>query len=506
MPNTFATRVGLHLAAPIVGAVVALSLRGEWNALLLVAFASAIAIASFSMVVLATDPLLQFLLALGFYAVAFQGLLGPLDGAFGGVWFILTIVFSSFQVGCVFLCSVLVHSQALRVALFPFAVVSFEFLRHHATKLYDGAGLTFCLLGQASASDTSLLQSANLGGIWLLSFYCSLLGAAIPAWFCPAVSYQFRKRYTIFAVCLFAIGYTYGRVDIAGRDESPADDTVLAYVVSHRPDLGQLESISESIRHRNRQSEVRETFVVYPETCMTWNTDASNEVREAILLLSEIGDVNVVLGVWIPFDSDSSRNVSMIAKSGRVVATVDKLHCAPFVESQPFGTSALVSAGLIPRAAIRNIAEAEPLDFAASNDQGSKIAQSVCYDIFFSESYCRFPANRIGLNVCCLDETFDSNGVFQKLSRVHSRVRAVETRQPVIRSSLGGFSGAYNSSGVPLQPNELNEYFAVYEVTPDSSETIYERWGDWFPICCVGICLGAIYIDRIWLRVEEPNG
>lgn len=138
MPNFLGTRIGLCLTAPLVGAVMALSLGGEWNALLLVAFVSATAIASYNTIMFAWDPLFHFLLALGFYAVAFQGLLGPLDGAFGGVWFILTLALALFQLGCVSLCSVLVYNPTYRVLLLPWAVVSFEFLRHQATKLYDG--------------------------------------------------------------------------------------------------------------------------------------------------------------------------------------------------------------------------------------------------------------------------------------------------------------------------------------------------------------------------------
>lgn len=507
MFKALAIQVSVCLFAPWVGVLVAFGLRGEWNGALLVAFFLALVLGSHAVITIPRDLLLHTLLALGFYATAFQGLLGPLDGALGAVWFLLIILFSLIQVGCVFLSSLFFRNLAFRAVVFPFGMVVFEFFRHQATKLYDGSGLTFCLFGQAVASDSLLLQSADLGGVWMLSFYGVALGAAISIWFHLLLSLRFRIAYMVVVLGMFGSAYTYGYYRLRNTDTlRTGSETILVYVCPEKPGVSQLSKLSHSIQARKDHYRWEEIIVVYPETCITWqsNPDALPE-QNALLQLSKLPNVMVIVGAWYPATSDSSRNVSIIAKDGQVVTAVDKAHLATFVESKPFGTNHLVAAGLVPQVVSRNVAAAEPIDQAVWRSRTLKAAPSVCYDLFFSESFRRFPADRIGFSTCSLDETFDGNGVFRKLSRMHSTLRAVEMRQPLVRSSLGGFSGVFDRTGRVMNPLELNADFAIFQLEPEYLETVYERWGDWFPIACCTICIASVFVDRVLVRAPQDE-
>jgi apolipoprotein N-acyltransferase len=175
-------------------------------------------------------------------------------------------------------------------------------------------------------------------------------------------------------------------------------------------------------------------------------------------------------------------------ENGVVSESIDKMHLVPFVESRPIGTEQLLKAGLIPAAAVRNIVVGESVNYTSWENGDMRVVPCVCYDLFFSETFQRFPQRTKSINVCCLDETFDGNGVFRKLSRIHSRLRAVEFRQPVVRSSLGGFSGAFDQRGTSIEATEVHDKFSWFEVQPTNITTVYEEFGDWFPVFCCVVC------------------
>src|SRR5690606_27182189 len=102
------------------------------------------------------------------------------------------------------------------------------------------------------------------------------------------------------------------------------------------------------------------------------------------------------------------------------------LHLVTGVESNPIGTRALIRLGLIPPAAVRDVASVDLKDYSPWASGRLSIHPSVCYDMFFSDTFRRYPQSVESVAVCCLDEAFDGNGIFQKLSRVHTRLRAVE--------------------------------------------------------------------------------
>ena len=60
MASAVVLKIAQSVTAPLIGGVIALGLRGEWNGFLLIAFVTALAIGSFAAVVRADDLLLHF--------------------------------------------------------------------------------------------------------------------------------------------------------------------------------------------------------------------------------------------------------------------------------------------------------------------------------------------------------------------------------------------------------------------------------------------------------------
>lgn len=376
--------------ATAAGAVVALGLRSEWSASLFVLFIGSVALLSYGLVVWPTEWPWHLMLALGFNAVASQGFLGPLDGAFGGVWLLLVVVYAVFYAGVVHLFAVAIRRIELRTVLCPFAIVMWEYLRHLAVRWHDGAGLTFCLLGQALANDDCLLQSVDIGGVWLLSFLCVGVGIAIASWATLDLSIRFRIRLTVSVAigAASAIGYGLWRQKESAFDMARMTSLYVVY-----PDIPSPESLivlNDWLEEWCSNNQQRDLAIVFPEACVAWNANSRAPEQAALLNLSKSLGATVVAGAWLPMDEGRNRNVCLILRDGVVQVVVDKLHLVTGVESNPIGTRALIRLGLIPPAAVRDVASVDLKDYSPWASGRLSIHPSVCYDMFFSDTFRRY--------------------------------------------------------------------------------------------------------------------
>ena len=70
-------------------------------------------------------------------------------------------------------------------------------------------------------------------------------------------------------------------------------------------------------------------------------------------------------------------------------------------------------------------------------------------------------------------------------------LRAVENRRSVVRAANTGISGFVDPVGDVVARTSLFEEAALTRSVPVmTTETIYTRWGDWFPMgCCIWVIL-----------------
>ncbi len=448
----------------------------------------------------------QLLFGLGFYAIAFQGLLGPLNGAFGGMWFLLTISYTVIQsivfTGFCFYC----RSTRFSFFILPFAIVSWEYLRHLMTKLYDGCGLTFCQSGQALVNEFRLLQIVELGGVWMLSFLYIVLATAIAGLLVRPLPTRHRVAMMLFAVTLLASSFLFGiiRQEQLIKQTSLTNNYATFVVCPRKPTEDIVSDLTKTITQLTEKENRGEVSVLFPETCLKWQPATQSKSSEEQLLLLELSnkkECTVIVGAWVATDSSrGERNAVLFLRNAQVFCMIDKMHPAPFVERQPPGTNWMIQMGLIPRAAVHKIATASRADFHLWEEGTLPCVPSICYDLFFSETFLRYPQNIPSISVCSLDESFDGNNVFQSLSYVHTKLRAVEFRQPLVRSSLDGVSGAFDLLGSEMEPVEIIDTFAVYRIPLVHIETLYEQYGDWFAQFCTLVTLiylaGSLVINR----------
>ncbi len=426
---------------------------------------------------------------LAFYACAFQGILGPWNGAFGGMWILLAICFTFFHVGVCWLAYHLRRRNRIGFwCCLPFGIVACEFIRHLVTKLYDGCGLTFALLGQGLVQNNLLRQVADLGGVWVLSFVVSSLSSAGACWLDRDISNWLRFGLLYYACAILGLTVLYGQVRLS-QYQPEIIGTVI--VVPHQLTEAILSEV-EASRLATTSKSGEWLCVVSPETSMTWSevTQSGSEQTSTLQFLLKDMSAHIgclaVIGVWISSESSSLRNSAIILDSGNVVTIVDKQHLVPGVEGMLMGTQLFTRLGFIPAGILQDVSPAIKPDFVFWRDRPLPVVPSVCYDLFFPGTFSDFQILDNSAIVCCLNESFDATGVCKQLSLVHTRLRAVEFRVPVVRSSLGGTSGVFDGNGNIVAPSEVRTNFSTYRVPGDTRVSFYMRFGDWFPkLCCV---------------------
>lgn len=143
---------------------------------------------------------------------------------------------------------------------------------------------------------------------------------------------------------------------------------------------------------------------------------------------------------------------------------------------------------------------AEPLSVPVGNKRLS-VGVLICYeDIFPALARENALAGAEMLAVLTNNAWFGEGGAAYQHA-AHSVLRAVETRRPVVRCGNGGWSGWIDEYGhirATLRDENGRVYFRGAEtvtVTRDvrwrGRVSVYTRYGDWFLLVCVGLCVAG---------------
>ena len=125
------------------------------------------------------------------------------------------------------------------------------------------------------------------------------------------------------------------------------------------------------------------------------------------------------------------------------------------------------------------------------------IGASICFESVFPDEFRR-PVQKGArvMGIFTNDAWFDGTA-FPELHLSMAPFRAVENRTAVFRCANGGFTCVVDKFGritTPLVTPDTAEEVLVASVPlrspTDQRQTLYTRYGDWFPILCAIICVG----------------
>jgi apolipoprotein N-acyltransferase len=231
------------------------------------------------------------------------------------------------------------------------------------------------------------------------------------------------------------------------------------------------------------------SIIVWPEVPAPLYYFDDAVLRNYVDNLARAANAHVLLGIVAHTASGAPLNsVALVSPQGLPVSRYDKVNLVPFGEfvPWPFGFANKIST--------------EVGDFAAGNrvvvsplvtPKGThKIGTFICYESVFPAFVRKFAAGgaEVLFNISNDGWFGKSAARLQHLSMV--RMRAAENRRWILRSTNDGITATIDSAGRlrgTLPPyTEATSYTGFSYI---QAQTVYTRFGDWFPLLCAMIAV-----------------
>jgi apolipoprotein N-acyltransferase len=390
-------------------------------------------------------------------------------------WFFLALVVGGFAV-------VPAAAGALHAALRPagaFAAIVFAALWTLGEWLRGALlGVPWLLAVQTATDLPVLLQAADLGGQYLVSFALLAVGGGI------GIALRRRDARLLAApAAIAALWIGYGALRLATFDAGAGTHARVGVVQASVPQSERFQpgsAIRNVARHetatRALVSEGPLDLVVWSETAVDVDLDRTPSLRQSLQKLVDETGVPLLTGAPRSARGSPTNAVVLIAPHRGIVETYDKQRLVPFSEYDPPGFGWLakligpVVAGepyLPGREA--TVFRAGPLPLSAP----------ICFEITDPNLVSRFRAAGAELIVNLSNDAWFGRIGYPELHLDHAILRAVEQRTAVVRGANTGISAVIDATGrvVARQP-AFTEGTLRADVAGASATTLYAQTGD----------------------------
>jgi apolipoprotein N-acyltransferase len=393
----------------------------------------------------------------------------------------------------------------------PFLWVVTEFARAHLPEI----SFPWNLLGYPASANLGLLQLTSITGIYGLSFVVAGFNALL-VWTLASGKLEWQKRaaiagaVTAILLIVMAVGprlvpqaraHHFARavqLNFPEVPEYPSD-----WFQKNAAQLEEIEKLSLA------PSKEKPDLIVWPEAPAPFSFQDSRFATIASNLAIHFGHPfvagviewkapvdpsdKVARGRLVPYNS-----AGLVDPQGQRIFVYDKVHLVPFGEYEPFP--------LIHRV-VSSVSD-EVGGFHKGNKSavgrlpnGYTFGVFICYEAIYAGEVRRFAANgaQLFLNISN-DGWFGRSAAPEQHLRM-LRVRAVENRRWIVRSTNNGFTVSVDPYGriiESLPPDVRGAVDLPYDFRTD--EPIYTRFGDWFAWMCV--LVSAILVMSSWKQRE----
>ncbi|MBF0477764.1 MAG: apolipoprotein N-acyltransferase [Deltaproteobacteria bacterium] len=393
------------------------------------------------------------------------------------------------------------------MAVYPALWVVLEWIKAHLF-----TGFPWELVGYSQYQYPVLIQTADFGGVYVVSFLVVLVNAGIfdltgaggrtrrvltnPGFWIPCIS--------VGLVC----GYGLMRLNQVAAVEALAPRVGISVVqgnidqaVKWSPEfkIGTLNTYARLTAEAAKQSP---ELIIWPETSLPFFFGEESALSDRVAELA--GKVKSFLLFGSPARKGWGKAVQLynraylMSPQGLVLDLYDKQHLVPFGEYLPLKSllSRLVG-GMVQAVG----------DFAAGaaghtlNAGFGSIGVLICYESIFPYISRQEVQNGARVLVNITNDAWfgDTGAPYQHLSML--TFRAVENRVWIPRAANTGISGFISSAGLIIGRTELNrEAIRSYRVPLADTKSFYSRHGDVFAYLCMFFLIAP---SLIWM-ISRP--
>jgi apolipoprotein N-acyltransferase len=399
------------------------------------------------------------------------------------------------------------RSIALACIGAPFVWVSFEFARAHLPEI----SFPWNLLGYPASANLALVQLTPITGIYGLSFGVAAFNALL-AWSDSAARPHPRRRLAVIVAAAGAILL----VMIAGPRFVPkplsshyaraaqlnfpeAAEYTSDWFAAHARELDEIERLSLA------RSVHKPDLLVWPEAPAPFSFQDTRFASRASSLAIRFGHP-FLAGVieWKKQEVASGRSefaaynsALLFDAQGQRVFSYDKVHLVPFGEYEPFPLIHRVVMSVSDEVGGFHKGSSYAVGHLAD---GYSFGVFICYEAIYAGEVRRFVSNGAQLLVNISNDGWFGRSAAPEQHLRMARVRAVENRRWLVRSTNNGFTVSIDPYGrifAPLPPDVRAAVDLPYDFRTD--QTLYTRFGDWFAWFCI-VVSAILLASTFWKR------
>lgn len=405
-----------------------------------------------------------------------------------------------------------VRDSPLRPLVLPLAWTSWELARSSGF-----LGYPWLLVAHSQYRILPLIQIAEIGGVWLVSFVVLLVNSLLAE---ALLEGSLRRRWVPIAVVLgmaFGTGFVLQAIPVNSRDvvrlaliqqnsdprkhEYPRTldslreltDASLAYepdmvVWSETAFVPNIRRWSEEDPRRYSLARLVREFLAYLDTVDTWLITGNDDYSR---VLGEDGEEleRHNYNAAVLFDPDGERR-----------ETYHKVKLVPFTEYFPYERQLpWIHAMLLDFDVAFWTPGAERTVFEHAR---FRFSTPICFEDVFPREVRAFAREGMEVVVNLTNDYWSLQEVAAQQHFVAALFRTVELRRPMVRSTASGVTSHIDAHGriIATVPQYSEQYLIADVEVPDGTRiTLYERWGDWFP-WLTGVVLVLLVLGTTGMR------
>jgi apolipoprotein N-acyltransferase len=380
------------------------------------------------------------------------------------------------------------RSVAWGLAAVPFLWVAGEWVRGQLM-----GGFPWGLLGYSQHQQLALIQVAELGGVYAVSFVLVAVNAAAAG--CLLLPWRHAVAGVVLAGGLLAGTLTFGAARLAAP-LAPAAATVAVM----QPSIEQpvkwdprhtATTLSIYLALVRRAGADGPALLVWPETAAPSLLRHDPELLASLRALAATHEMPMLVG---SIDADTPparvfRNTAFLVTAEGIAGRYDKMHLVPFGEYVPL--SRLI--GFV-RGWAEFIADLEPgTRPVVFPGPPAPFGIVICYEGIFPELFREFVRNGARLMVNMTNDAWfgRTSGPLQHLAMYP--FRAVEHRTAIVRAANTGVSAFIAPTGQVTRRMGLFARGVMTDAVPlRTGNTLYTRLGDWLPLLSLAVSAVAM--------------
>jgi apolipoprotein N-acyltransferase len=389
----------------------------------------------------------------------------------------------------------------------PVVWVALEWLRTY----FPFGGFPWNLLGYAIAPHIGWVQPAAYVGVYGLSFMIVGVNAFVAVfWLAPS-----RRT----AVPLAAIAVALTVAWLVGRrlPAEPATATALLvqtnlpqqdvfdplWVYNHPDEMQALEQLT---RDAVAAQPTPPALVIWPEIPVSIYFNQDPVIRARLIALAQSTRVHFITGTidYTPIEGsrpDVYNSAVLLSRDGGLVAQYEKIELVPFGEYLP----AIGRFGFLKRM-VREVSDFSPgREYDVMPTDQGRLSMFICYEAIFPGQVRQFVEREGGAEFLV---NISNDGWFGRSAAAAqhlnmARLRAVETRRFLLRGTNTGITAVIDPYGrlVSRAPEHVRAVLPV-GFAPRQERSFYARFGDWLPLLCTLVTVGALG-RKFWAEALE---